>query len=205
MSKTTTLHVHHAFLYISLPSLHNNDVKWPILGLLGNGNGKAINSTIPVWTRVWSLLFISNPKSIISATLSWTSQLPVRKVPSVARVDRTARQNSRLAVFPHISCFSSKMSSNVTSRCILELTGKPTWSANNNKHQDVKVNIMFYSSSVILYSPSWPTSQANQREQKTQEGSIQRLGWKSSPRRIYHRNSAAAKKATGIPVRVMKK
>ena len=27
MSKTTTLHVHHAFLYISLPSLHNNDVK----------------------------------------------------------------------------------------------------------------------------------------------------------------------------------
>ena len=131
MSKTTTLHVHHAFLYISLPSLHNNDVKWPILGLLGNGNGKAINSTIPVWTRVWSLLFISNPKSIISATLSWTSQLSVRKVPSVARVDRTARQNSRLAVFPHISCFSSKMSSNVTSRCILGLTGKTTWSANN--------------------------------------------------------------------------
>ena len=27
MSKTTTLHVHHAFLYISLPSLHNYDVK----------------------------------------------------------------------------------------------------------------------------------------------------------------------------------
>ena len=26
MSKTTTLHVHHAFLYISLPSLHNYDV-----------------------------------------------------------------------------------------------------------------------------------------------------------------------------------
>ena len=25
--KTTTLHVHHAFLYISLPSLHNYDVK----------------------------------------------------------------------------------------------------------------------------------------------------------------------------------
>ena len=28
MSKTTALHVHHAFLYISLLSLHN-DVKWP--------------------------------------------------------------------------------------------------------------------------------------------------------------------------------
>ena len=29
MNKTTTLHVHHAFLYISLLSLHNYDVKWP--------------------------------------------------------------------------------------------------------------------------------------------------------------------------------
>ena len=27
-SKTTTLHVHHAFLYISLQSLHNYDLKW---------------------------------------------------------------------------------------------------------------------------------------------------------------------------------
>ena len=27
MSKTTILHVHHAFLYISLQSLHNYDVK----------------------------------------------------------------------------------------------------------------------------------------------------------------------------------
>ena len=30
MSKTKTIHVHHAFLYISLPSLHNCDVEWPI-------------------------------------------------------------------------------------------------------------------------------------------------------------------------------
>ena len=29
MSKTTTLHLHHAFLFISLLSLHNYDVKWP--------------------------------------------------------------------------------------------------------------------------------------------------------------------------------
>ena len=29
MSKTTTLHVHHTFLYISLPSLHDYDVKMP--------------------------------------------------------------------------------------------------------------------------------------------------------------------------------
>ena len=29
ISKTTTLYVHHAFLYISLPSLHDYDVKMP--------------------------------------------------------------------------------------------------------------------------------------------------------------------------------
>ena len=29
VSKTTTLHVHHTFLYISLPSLHSYDVKCP--------------------------------------------------------------------------------------------------------------------------------------------------------------------------------
>ena len=29
ISKTTTLHVHHAFLYISLPSLHDYEVKMP--------------------------------------------------------------------------------------------------------------------------------------------------------------------------------
>ena len=29
ITKTTTLHVHHAFLYISLPSLHDYDVKIP--------------------------------------------------------------------------------------------------------------------------------------------------------------------------------
>ena len=28
-SKTTTLYVRYAFLYISLPCLHNKDVKWP--------------------------------------------------------------------------------------------------------------------------------------------------------------------------------
>ena len=40
MSKTTTQHLHHAFLYISLPSLHNyDDLKWPnFLADLRTGN-----------------------------------------------------------------------------------------------------------------------------------------------------------------------
>ena len=35
MSKTTSLHVHHAFLYISLPSLHDFDVKVPSFTFYG--------------------------------------------------------------------------------------------------------------------------------------------------------------------------
>ena len=40
MSKTTTLHVHHAFLYISLPSLHNYDVKTKFYIYLGTGTAR---------------------------------------------------------------------------------------------------------------------------------------------------------------------
>ena len=68
MSKTTTLHVHDAFLYISLLFLHNYDVKWDqMLSLLENRNGKSINSSISVWTRARAPLFISNQNSILSS------------------------------------------------------------------------------------------------------------------------------------------
>ena len=48
VSKTTTLQVHHAFSFISFRSLHNYD---QILSFFEDGNGKAIHSTISVWTR----------------------------------------------------------------------------------------------------------------------------------------------------------
>ena len=35
ISKTTTLHVHHTFLYISFPFLHDYDVKMPNLAFNG--------------------------------------------------------------------------------------------------------------------------------------------------------------------------
>ena len=38
--KTTTLHVHHAFLYISLPSLHDYNVKVPKFTFAEDGNTK---------------------------------------------------------------------------------------------------------------------------------------------------------------------
>ena len=72
MSKTTTLHVHHAFLYSSLLSLHNYDVKWPNFNFTWERERKAINSTISVWTRVRSLLFSSIPNSLLLS--SWVHE-----------------------------------------------------------------------------------------------------------------------------------
>ena len=103
VSKTTTLHVHHAFCtFLCRPCITRtwND---RILSLLGNGNGKAINSTISFRTRPPSLLFSFTSNSLLlsnwapwnnrekkvkgcevhfSATFSWTSPLLDRKVPN---------------------------------------------------------------------------------------------------------------------------
>ena len=44
ISKTTTLRVHHAFLYISLPSLHDYDVNCLISRFIDNVNMRRRNS-----------------------------------------------------------------------------------------------------------------------------------------------------------------
>ena len=65
-SKTTTLHVHHAFLFISLPSQHDYDLKWlNFKFFFEDWNGKAINSTISVWTQTRPPLFSSNINSLL--------------------------------------------------------------------------------------------------------------------------------------------
>ena len=43
LCKTTTLHVHHAFLYISLPSLHDYDVKMPNCKFCGGRKQATMN------------------------------------------------------------------------------------------------------------------------------------------------------------------
>ena len=43
LRKTTTLHVHHAFLHISLPSLHDNEVKMPNCKFYGGRKQAAAN------------------------------------------------------------------------------------------------------------------------------------------------------------------
>ena len=43
LSKTTSLHVHYAFLYISLPVLHDYDVKMPSFTFYGGRKQAATN------------------------------------------------------------------------------------------------------------------------------------------------------------------
>ena len=97
MCKTTALQVYHAFLYICL---HCTTTTWndQILSLLGNGNGKAINSTISVRTWARSPLFSSSQNPLLlsnranwdNQSLKWcevcfsaTSPLSDRKVPNI--------------------------------------------------------------------------------------------------------------------------
>ena len=56
------------FLYISLPSLQNDNLKWPNFELswLENGNSKVIHFTIYLWTRTQCPLFSCDLTSLLS-------------------------------------------------------------------------------------------------------------------------------------------
>ena len=55
ISKTTILHVHHAFLYISLPSLHDYDVKMPNLTMYRESTLATTKFPLSFWTWIWFL------------------------------------------------------------------------------------------------------------------------------------------------------
>ena len=52
ISKTTTLHVHHAFLYISLPSLHHYDVIIPNFAFYGEPKQPTPKFAFSFWTWI---------------------------------------------------------------------------------------------------------------------------------------------------------
>ena len=71
-------------------------MKWPKSNevFFKDGNGKAINSTISIWTRARTPLFSSNTNSLLLSSratrdkkFSWTSPLSDRKVPIVWTAD----------------------------------------------------------------------------------------------------------------------
>ena len=55
INKTTALHVHHTFLYISLPFLHDYDVKMPIFAFYGERKQERTKFYFSFWTWIWSL------------------------------------------------------------------------------------------------------------------------------------------------------
>ena len=55
ITKTTILHVHHAFLYISLPSLHDYDVKMPNFTLYRGSTQATTKFPLSFCTWLWYL------------------------------------------------------------------------------------------------------------------------------------------------------
>ena len=55
ISKTTTSHVHHAFLYISLRFLHDYDVTMPNLAFYGGRKQATTKFSFSFWAWIWSL------------------------------------------------------------------------------------------------------------------------------------------------------
>ena len=55
ISKTTTSHVHHTFLYISFPFLHDYDVKMPNFAFYGGRKQATTKFYFSFWAWIWSL------------------------------------------------------------------------------------------------------------------------------------------------------
>ena len=55
ISKTTTSHVHHTFLYISIPFLHDYDVKMPNLAFCGGRKQATTKFYFSFWAWIWTL------------------------------------------------------------------------------------------------------------------------------------------------------
>ena len=70
IGKTTTLHVHHAFLYISLPSLHGYDVKMPIFTFCGEREHNT--TTFFLFSRPLISLLEFNPRKNGQHLTNWT-------------------------------------------------------------------------------------------------------------------------------------
>jgi len=86
MRKTATLHVHHAFLYISLPSLRNCNVKWPNFDLTWGRKrqgDKFYSFSLSLWTRTQSPLFSSDLTILLSN--NWVTWYKGKKVSKDAK------------------------------------------------------------------------------------------------------------------------
>ena len=55
ISKTKTSHVHHTFLYISFPFLHDYDVKMPNFAFYGGRKQATTKFYFSFWAWIWSL------------------------------------------------------------------------------------------------------------------------------------------------------
>ena len=113
ISKTTTLHVHHAYLYISLQIMHDNDGKMPNLTFYGGCKQATAKFSFSFWTWIRFLGIRLNKSSLafdkvnheleksrwywknansLFLTLSWSSPSWYRKLPiMIQRLTRVSQ------------------------------------------------------------------------------------------------------------------
>ena len=89
ISKTTTLHVHHTFLYISLPSLHNNDVKMLNFMFYRGHKQAATNflSSFLTWIRLLGIQLQKSSRALdkVSANSLFKRRFTCRRRPRILR------------------------------------------------------------------------------------------------------------------------
>ena len=84
ISNTTTLHVHHDFLFIFFPSLHNYNVKWRNFELTWDRERQGDQLYyLSGWTRTRSPLFSSKLTSLLSS--NWVTLYKGKKVSKDAK------------------------------------------------------------------------------------------------------------------------
>ena len=79
VGKTTTLNVHHTFLYISLPSLHDYDLKMPNFTFCREREHKTMNLFFFSWTLIRSF---TTPEKIVN--IWWTERDGISPIESEA-------------------------------------------------------------------------------------------------------------------------
>ena len=72
--KTTTLHVDHAFLYISWPSLHDYHVKTPDFKFCEGRKQAMTKCFLPLWTWIWLIEIQLQKSSLAFDTVSELEQ-----------------------------------------------------------------------------------------------------------------------------------
>ena len=103
IGKTRTLHVHHAFLYIPFPSVHDYDLKTPNFTFCGGREHKTTTFCFFFWTLIQSWLFVHKALDEFSTGWKiWPDTLFTRNCRTVIFSSKASNNTSRKSMFARI-------------------------------------------------------------------------------------------------------